>query len=93
MTQDKRDDEKSSSQWSQATDWDDPLDVAILYKDFSTEKCGHVMEWKPFCLVDCNQCPICGTSVGLIADGGAVTATAMIVVLCFKLSARFPRHW
>lgn len=56
--------------WSAASDWDDPLTVAVVYKDTNTKNgCGHVLQWKADRLVDLRTCPICKEPVGMICDG------------------------
>ena len=63
---------KDSDTWMQATDWDDPLEVAFLYKDTTIESgCGHAMEWNAPKVLDCNKCPVCQQPVALICDGGS----------------------
>ena len=85
-------------EWLQATDWDDPLDVAFLYKDASASNgCGHIMEWKATKLVDCRYCPICHETVGLICDGVVATSCSTATkdssssVLSFKYGKQLYR--
>lgn len=56
--------------WSEAADWEDPLNVAVLYGDTDTDNgCGHALKWKADRLVDIRRCPICREDVGMICDG------------------------
>ena len=62
--------------WIEATDWDEPLKTAVLYKsvDDDETKCGHAIQWKPNYLVNLKHCPICNEQVSMICDGGVVSA-------------------
>ena len=58
--------------WLQASDWDDPLDIAVFYKDVTMKNgCGHTMHWDPQKLVDCKKCPVCQGPVSFICDGSS----------------------
>jgi hypothetical protein len=61
-----------SDDWLQASDWDEPLEIALLYKDVIAKNgCGHAMQWNPHKLVDCKLCPACQEPVVLICDGSS----------------------
>jgi hypothetical protein len=56
--------------WLKLFHWDDPLTVAVLYKDTNVKNgCCHVVQWKAELLVDLKRCPICNEPVGMICDG------------------------
>ena len=59
-----------SNEWREASDWDDPWEVGILYQDaHQQEGCGHAVQWIPDQLMDLTVCPICGAPVTMICDG------------------------
>jgi hypothetical protein len=73
-TNNDTDEDGDENSWVQATDWDDPLQTAVLYKSVDDEEtsCGHALRWKPKVLVALKKCPICQESVSMICDGVVV---------------------
>jgi hypothetical protein len=61
----------------EASDWDDPLDTAVLYKDTTgaSSGCGHALQWNATKLITLKNCPICQEPVTLICDGSTAIAT------------------
>lgn len=75
------------SDWLEASDWDNPLHVAILYKDHRRVECGHAVQWNAQRLVDSKHCPVCQGSISFICDGGGRDVgprTAEDPHVCFK---------
>lgn len=69
-TENASNDKNVEEQWLEASDWDDPLKVALLYKDPRSISCGHAVQWIPRRLVDAKSCPICDEPVSFICNGG-----------------------
>jgi len=75
--------------WLEASDWDDPLQVAIVYKSFRSKECGHAVQWMPHRLVDSKACPVCQEPVSYICNGGPPSVEDPFV--CFKFGKQIYR--
>ncbi len=63
-------DDGDGASWLAASDWDDPSDVAVVYRDTDADGgCGHALRWRAGPLVDLRRCPMCQERVGMICDG------------------------
>lgn len=72
-----------------ASDYDDPLETAILYKQVqdNPEGCGHAVKWnlamKHLLEQRESTCPICTQPIAMIVDGG-VASSPLTAVTTFK---------
>jgi hypothetical protein len=77
----KEETDSSKAHWF-ASDWDEPLDIAVVFNSVQNEngKCGHALTWDPLiCSLESRQlttCPICEEPIALVCDGAVASGSS-----------------